>query len=209
LRRRLLLRVETAPGKAVTPSAHNGNVPRPPLVLRLLAVVTALVVLGACGGAGASNASAAPPDPGAATVVEVVDGDTVRVRFAGRSRSSKPESVRLIGIDTPETHGPGGLRECFGKEASARTARLLPEGAEVRLERDVEARDRYARLLAYVYRKRDGLFVNLALARDGFAASLSIPPNIAHAADFAAAVAEARTAGRGLWSRCGGPDTPL
>ena len=178
--------------------------PRPPLVLRLLAVLTALLASSACGGGGASNLRAASRSPGAATVVEVVDGDTVRVRFGGRS-----ESVRLIGIDTPETHGPGGLRECFGAEASARTSALLPRGSEVRLERDVEARDRYARLLAYVYRSRDGLFVNLALARDGFAAPLSIPPNVAHAADFTAAAAEARDAGRGLWGRCGGADKPL
>ena len=180
--------------------------PRPPLLLRLLAALTALLVSSACGRDGASNASAAPREPGAATVVDVVDGDTVRVRFGG---SSSSESVRLIGIDTPETHGPGGLRECFGAEASARTAALLPEGTEVRLERDVEARDRYARLLAYVYRKRDGLFVNLALARDGFAAPLSVPPNVAHVAEFTAATTAARVAGRGLWSRCGGADTPL
>lgn len=184
--------------------------PRPPLDPRFLAaLVVVLLVLGACGRGGASNASGAPPDAGAATVVEVVDGDTVRVRFAGRSSSSPSESVRLIGIDTPETHGPGGLRECFGAEASARLASLLPRGTEVRLERDVEARDRYARLLAYVYRKRDGLFVNLALAKDGFAATLSIPPNVAHAADFTAAAADARDAGRGLWGRCGGADKPL
>lgn len=168
--------------------------------------MTALLVLGACGRGGASNASATPPPPGVATVVEVVDGDTVRVRFPGQSAT---ESVRLIGIDTPETRGPGGLRECFGAQASARTAALLPRGSQVRLERDVEARDRYARLLAYVYRKRDGLFVNLALARDGFAAPLSIPPNVAFAADFTAAAAAARDADLGLWGRCGGPDTPL
>lgn len=179
--------------------------PRPPTALRLVAVLAALV-LGACGGDGASNADATPRDPGEATVVEVVDGDTVRVRFPGRSAT---ESVRLIGVDTPETHGRGGLRECFGSEASAHTRSLLPQGTAVRLVRDVEARDRYARLLAYVYRKRDGLFVNLALARDGFAAPLSIPPNVAHSADFTAAAAEAREAGRGLWGRCGGADTPL
>ena len=63
----------------------------------------------------------------------------------------------------------------------------------MRLVRDVEARDRYARLLAYVYRKRDGLFVNLALAPDGFAAPLSIPPNVAHTADFTSAAARRGT----------------
>jgi len=143
---------------------------------------------------------------GAASVDEVVDGDTIRVRLPGRRDT---ESVRLIGIDTPETHGPGGLRECFGKEAAARLAELLPDGTEVRLVRDAEARDRYGRLLAYVYRRRDDLFVNLALAEDGYAAPLSIPPNIAHRDGFVDAAAEAREAGRGLWGRCGGPDEPL
>jgi micrococcal nuclease len=117
--------------------------------------------------------------------------------------------VRLIGIDTPETHGPGGLRECFGQEATARTTALVPPGTEVRLVRDAEARDRYARLLAYVYRKRDGLFVNLTLAREGFAAPLSIPPNIAHSSEFVTAAGVARDAGIGLWGKCGGPDKAL
>jgi micrococcal nuclease len=127
----------------------------------------------------------------------VVDGDTVRVTIGGAE-----ERVRLIGIDTPETHGQGGLRECFGAEATERTHALLPAGTEVRLVRDVEARDRYGRLLAYVYRAHDGLFVNLRLAEEGFAAPLSIPPNVAHSA-------EARDADRGLWGMCGGPDTPV
>ena len=183
--------------------------PLRPTILRLLAALTAMLALGGCGGDGASNASAATErrDPGAATVVEVIDGDTVRVRFAPGRAGTEP--VRLIGIDTPETHGPGGLRECFGAEASARLSELLPEGEPVRLERDVEARDRYARLLAYVYRRRDGMFVNLAMADDGFAAPLSIPPNVAHAAELVAAAGAAREAGRGLWGRCGGADTPI
>lgn len=187
--------------------------PRRPLVL---AAVALLATLAACGRPGATIDSRRPDAPGgaaggdagagAATVAEVVDGDTVRVRLPGRRET---ESVRLIGVDTPETHGPGGLRECFGKEASAHTAKLLAPGTDVRLVRDAEARDRYGRLLAYVYRRHDDLFVNLALARDGFAAPLSIPPNVTHRDEFADAAAEAREAGRGLWGRCGGPDEPL
>ena len=138
--------------------------------------------------------------PGAAVVTRVVDGDTLRVRL-GRT----DERVRLIGIDTPESVKPGTPVECFAKEASAHTAELVPPGTAVRLVRDVEARDRYGRLLAYVYRSSDGLFVNLALARDGYAAPLTIPPNVAHAEEVAAASGRARQAGRGLWSRCGGP----
>jgi micrococcal nuclease len=140
-------------------------------------------------------------------VVRTVDGDTIRVRIAGAPDGE--EKVRFIGVDTPETHGPGGLRECFGEEASRRTAALLPPGTKVRLVRDVEARDRYQRLLAYVYRADDQLFVNLALAREGFAAPLTIPPNVAHSDAFVEAAAEARRGERGLWGRCGGPDTPL
>jgi micrococcal nuclease len=177
-------------------------VPRPLLV----AVAAVAFLSSACGRAGASAGRAGPPPPGAATVVRVVDGDTIRVRVAGRSDD---EAVRLIGIDTPETHGPGGLRECFGAEATERTERLLPKGTEVGLVRDAVARDRYRRLLAYVYRRSDGLFVNLVLARDGYAAPLSIAPNVAHADELAAASAEARQASKGLWGRCGGPDTPL
>ena len=65
-----------------------------------------------------------------------------------------------------------------------------------------EARDRYGRLLAYLYRVEDGTFVNLALAQEGFAQTLTIPPNVAYADRFAAAVAEARSARRGLWGAC-------
>lgn len=134
----------------------------------------------------------------------MVDGDTVRVRLG-----EVEESVRLIGIDTPETHGPGGLRECFGQEATRRVQALLPKGTRVRVVRDVEPRDRYRRLLAYLYRQEDGMFVNLALAREGFAAPLTIPPNVAHADEIVAAAAGARRKSLGLWGRCGDADRPV
>src|SRR2546423_5036043 len=110
------------------------------------------------------------------TVERVIDGDTVVVRLPGGH-----ERVRLVGIDTPETVDPRKPVQCFGKEASNHTKSLLPAGTAVRLERDVEARDRYGRLLAYVYRSRDGLFVNLALAPDGHAPPPTIPPHPASA----------------------------
>src|SRR5881392_3119357 len=131
------------------------------------------------------------------TVERVIDGDTVVVRLPGGH-----ERVRLVGIDTPETVDPRKPVQCFGKEASNRTKALLPKGTAVRLERDVEARDHYGRLLAYVYRVADGTFVNLSLAEDGYAQALTIPPNVAYADRFAAAVADARRAGRGLWGAC-------
>jgi micrococcal nuclease len=133
-------------------------------------------------------------------VLRVVDGDTVEVQVGGRK-----ETVRLIGIDTPETVDPRSPVECFGAEASDRSKALLPEGTEVRLVADVEPRDRYDRLLAYVYRD-DGTFVNLALVEDGYASVLTYPPNVAHVDEFTAAAARARDEGRGLWAACGGPD---
>ena len=164
----------------------------------------ALLPAAACGRLGDASGSGGSAPPGVATVVRVTDGDTIRVRIGGRE-----EPVRLLGIDTPETHGRGGLRECFGKEATDHLTDLLPPGTTVRLVRDVEARDRYDRLLAYVYRERDGLFVNLALARDGYAAPLTYPPNVAHSNELVDAAGDARRAGRGLWRACGGPDTRI
>lgn len=144
--------------------------------------------------------SAAPTGDAAVPVVRVVDGDTIVVRLSGRN-----ERVRLIGIDTPESVKPNTPVQCFALEASARTKALLPAGAPVKLVRDVELRDRYGRLLAYVYRATDNLFVNLSLATEGYAVAYTYPPNVAHADEFVAAAAEARDAGRGLWSRCHSP----
>ena len=134
-----------------------------------------------------------------ATVVRVVDGDTVQVDIAGRR-----EKVRLIGIDTPETVKPDTPVQCFGPEASAFTKQLLPEGTAVRIERDVEARDDYGRLLGYVYRTADGLFVNLEIVAQGYAALLTFPPNVAHVDEFVAAARAAERANLGLWGACAG-----
>ncbi len=153
--------------------------------------------------AGCTRTAAAPTDPGAATVVEVVDGDTVVVDIAGRH-----ETLRLIGIDTPETVDPDQPPECWGAEASAHTKALLPAGTAVRLTRDVEARDRYDRLLVYVERTEDGLFVNLDLVAGGWADDYPFPPNVAHQREFALAVSQARAEGLGLWGTCGDADTP-
>lgn len=158
------------------------------------AAAVVVLVLGALGLAG--NRASAVRD-GGTRVVRVVDGDTIVARLA-----SGEERIRLIGIDTPESVDPRRPVECFGKEAARRLGDLLPAGTAIRLERDVEARDRFGRLLAYVHRRDDGLFVNLALAEDGYAQLLTIPPNLAYADRFAAAVASARAAGRGLWSAC-------
>ena len=158
---------------------------------RPLFLLVVPAVLGACGG------SPAPADPSAAVVVAVVDGDTIDVEVAGRT-----ERVRLLGIDTPETVDPDRPVECHGPEASALTHQLLPDGTPVRLERDEEARDRYGRLLAYVFRRDDGLFVNEAILAAGEAEVLSIAPNDAYAGALAEAEAAARGTGAGLWGGC-------
>jgi micrococcal nuclease len=128
--------------------------------------------------------------------VKVVDGDTIGVQL-GAAR----ERVRYIGIDTPETKDPRRPVGCFGHEASDFNERLVG-GERVRLVRDVEPRDRYGRLLAYVYRVRDGLFVNAELARLGYAQPLSIPPDVRFADRFTALARRAREQGRGLWAAC-------
>lgn len=170
---------------------------------RLRRALPLLLVLGLA----APACSAAPKStgaPGTATVTRLVDGDTLVLRVGGRD-----ERVRLIGIDTPETKDPRKPVQCYGKEASALLAALLPPGTAVRVERDAEARDRYGRLLLYVWRSNDDLFVNLRLAQDGAAVQLRIPPNTAHAHDIAQAVSEARHSQRGLWGSCGGPGKPV
>ena len=145
-----------------------------------------------------------PAEPFAAqpTVVNVIDGDTIDVRV-GRSTTR----IRLLGIDTPETKDPRKPVQCFGPEASRRTAELLPKGTIVHLESDRETHDVFGRTLAYVHRS-DGLFVNLSLVTDGYADVLTIAPNGSHSAEFGAAAAAAKAAATGLWAACGGPGRP-
>jgi micrococcal nuclease len=130
------------------------------------------------------------------TVTRVVDGDTIHVRVRG-----KREKVRYIGIDTPESKRPGTPVACYARAAAAFNSRLVG-GRRVELRTDAEPRDRYGRLLAYVRRRPDGLFVNAELVRRGFATILTIPPNVTHASLFLRLERQAREAGRGLWGAC-------
>ncbi len=139
-----------------------------------------------------------------ATVERVVDGDTIIVDLNGTR-----ERVRLLGIDTPESVAETRPDQCYGEEASTHLKSLLPEGSEVTLIRDEEARDQYERLLAYVVRSSDQLFVNLDLLEQGFAGVLIYPPNDHYENLFTTAEAEAADAGVGLWGVCGGPDVPI
>ncbi len=133
---------------------------------------------------------------GLARVERVVDGDTIKVRLDGRL-----ETVRYIGVDTPETKKPGTPVQCFGKAASHENERLV-DGERVRLVVGVEPRDRYGRLLAYVRRARDGLFVNERLLAGGWARTLTIAPNDRYALRFRGVEARARATHTGLWGQC-------
>jgi len=190
----------TTSGRGSARSAHR-------FVGWITVVVVVSVAVSATGACAAPSptrsATAGTGAPGAAVVQRVVDGDTIVVDLGGHQ-----EKVRLIGVDTPETKSPTKPVQCFGAEASAHTAELLPPGRAVRLERDVEERDHYGRLLAYVYRLDDGLFVNLDLAQGGYADSLPIAPNVAHAGELQAAVDGAHRHDAGLWGTCGGPGHP-
>ena len=124
-------------------------------------------------------------------VVRVVDGDTIHVRLGDRV-----EKVRYIGVNTPEIHHPTTGREPGGGEA-LRVNEELVSGQRVRLELDVQSRDRYGRLLAYVW--VGDLMVNAELVRRGFAQTMTVPPNVRHQGLFLRLEREARAVGRGLW----------
>src|SRR5262249_44965464 len=126
----------------------------------------------------------------------VIDGDTVTVELA----DGTIETVRLLGVDTPEIHHPTKPVQCFGPEAAAYTTRRI-DGRAVRLEGDVEARDLYGRRLAYVI--VDGHRFDDELLRRGYARLLVIDPNRAHARAMLSAELDARRHRRGLWRSCG------
>lgn len=117
-------------------------------------------------------------------VVRVIDGDTIVIQG--------DERVRYIGIDAPEQDEP------LGREATELNRKLV-QGKRVRLERDVTDRDRYGRLLRYVY--VDGTFVEAELVRQGLARVRAYPPDTRHHQELSALEQEARQAGRGVWGR--------
>ena len=131
-----------------------------------------------------------------ATVVHAVDGDTIIVDVGGRT-----EKVRILGADTPETVDPRKPVQCYGPEASAHTKMRLPPGTHVSLETDAEKRDKYGRLLAYVY--VDGARYDDELLRLGYARLLIIAPNGVHARAMLQEELAARAARLGLWGACG------
>jgi micrococcal nuclease len=124
-------------------------------------------------------------------VVRVVDGDTIHVKIGDRV-----ETVRYIGVDTPEVHHPRRGEEPGGREATAVNQQLVA-GKQVRLELDVQERDRYRRMLAYVWIGE--VMINAELVRLGYAQVMTIPPNVRHQALFVKLQRDARDARRGLW----------
>ena len=157
-----------------------------PRRLWLLALLAALTV-----------SAVAPPATARAlegVVVKVVDGDTIHVRLD----DDRVEKVRYIGVNTPEVHHPRRGEEPGGREATEVNRRLVA-GRHVRLELDVQSRDRYGRLLAYVW-VGDSM-VNAELVSRGYAQVMTVPPNVRYQDRFLKLQRDARAAGRGLWRR--------
>ncbi|HEX7123339.1 MAG TPA: thermonuclease family protein [Gemmatimonadaceae bacterium] len=141
-----------------------------------------------------------------AHVVRVVDGDTLEVRIGGQVAT-----VRIIGVDTPETVDPRQPVMCYGPEASAYTRQLVDQAAgRILLEKDVSETDRYGRLLRYVWLEHpDGRrMLNYELVAQGYAQVSTYPPDVRYQELFLQAQREAQAAGRGLWGACGGFGVP-
>ncbi len=162
------------------------------LMYRMLAVLISTT-------AGCTTNITAPASTNEASVVQVVDGDTVRLRIADTT-----ETVRLIGVDTPETKHPTKGVQCYGPEATQFLQQLLPVGRRLRVERDDEARDAYRRLLLYLFITVNGaeVFVNRELVLRGFARPLDIAPNSQYSDVFVQAAFDAQRHTRGLWKWC-------
>jgi micrococcal nuclease len=165
---------------------------RPPLVVLVALAIAALVLTR--GGGDRSRPGIQHSSVVTARVVRVVDGDTIAVRLRGRV-----EKVRYIGVDTPESVKPNTPVQCYAKRAAAFNQRLVG-GRSVQLRFDRELRDRYGRLLAYVFTRRQ--FVNAELLRHGYATSLTIAPNDSRAGYLSRLEQRAMRRGLGLWSAC-------
>ena len=137
-----------------------------------------------------------PMDGESALITRVIDGDTVEVAIEGKS-----QTVRYIGIDTPETKHPSKGIECFGPEASEFNKELV-SGMGVVLEKDTTDKDRYGRLLRYVWVEGRGL-INVILVENGYARVSTYPPDVKYEKILVVAESLARANKIGLWSVCG------
>lgn len=130
-------------------------------------------------------------------VVSIHDGDTVTLDINGRE-----EKIRLIGMDAPEL----GQRP-WGQRAKKHLDEFLSKDQSVTLEYDIEKRDRYGRLLAYLWTKNKTM-INLRMVADGYAVLLTIPPNVRHVDEFRQAQKKAREAKLGIWAKGGLREKP-
>jgi micrococcal nuclease len=126
-----------------------------------------------------------------AEVKRVVDGDTFETAVG--------DKVRLIGMNTPETVKPNSPVEAYGKEASAYTKKRLT-GRTVLMFADVGDKDKYGRKLRYVFIEGEAEMFNMTLVREGYAGTMTVPPNVMFAKAFVEAEREARNRGAGLWA---------
>ena len=170
------------------------------LIVAIVMVGLAVLALGwsadsdtVWGVAGPETPTSAPAKLEDAVATAVVDAQTIEVEGG--------QSVRFIGIASPTA------TDCYGREALAHTRELLPPGTPIRLQYDEQRSDDGGRTLAYVYRQKDGLFVNLALAEAGFARESIEAPNLAHVSELVTATAEAEAQRKGLWAKCGDATT--
>lgn len=127
------------------------------------------------------------PEGDTATVLNIIDGDTIEVSLSGRR-----QTVRYIGIDTPE-------RGDYYYSEATEANRALVKDQQVILVKDISETDRYGRLLRYVYLP-DGTFVNAELVAQGFAFAVTFPPDVQQQQYFQSLEREARRIGRGLWA---------
>lgn len=135
------------------------------------------------------------------TVLRAVDGDTIEVSLCQDVGVCRTDTVRYIGVNTPETVDKRKAVQCFGKEASSVNKKLVV-GESVLLVKDVSDRDKYGRLLRYVFLSKDKTFVNLYLVQNGYAEAATYPPDVALSKLFVAGAREAREGKRGLWGEC-------
>ncbi|MDP2629159.1 MAG: thermonuclease family protein [Candidatus Harrisonbacteria bacterium] len=131
----------------------------------------------------------------------VFDGDTFQAQIGG-----KRETVRLLGIDTPEIDSPYGEEECFGQEASEFLRELI-SGERLKLRADPAApdRDSYNRLLRYTYREGDDLFINEEILREGYGKTFFLGQDLIYKEELLSAERQAQQTKSGLWLSCEGP----
>jgi micrococcal nuclease len=143
-------------------------------------------------GSGSGVVVAVPEDADPMVVVSIHDGDTLNLRDS----TGATETVRIIGVDTPEVYPE---YECFGDEATDELNRLAPVGSTLRVTVDADAFDDYDRLLLYLWND-EGVFVNLALVENGYAEAIRVAPNDAYYDELLAAENRAAHDGLGMWS---------